>query len=56
VGLIWPRVLESALMDLSRPDFGDAVTAVAMLILGAQAGWAHVKNTVSAAVDDLKVP
>ena len=54
--LIFPRVLESVVLDLSHPDFGDSVAAVVMLISGAQVGWEHVKNTVSAAVDDFKVP
>ena len=48
-----PGVLESVVIGLPHPDFAEVVV---VMVSGAQVGWEHVKNTVSAAVDNFKVP
>ena len=48
-----PGALESVVIGLPHPDFAEVVV---VMVSGAQVGWEHVKNTVSAAVDNVKVP
>ena len=48
-----PGVLESVVIGLPHPNFAEVVV---VMVSDAQVGWEHVKNTVSVAVDNIKVP